>query len=279
LSAREEALPYYKWLWRDFRSNRKVQRMGYIAKGLYRELIDEAWTEGSIANDMEELADICGCPVEVMTEAWPRIEVCWRLDGDRWVNDKLESMRTAVDAIRVTKSRAGRLGGLTKLKNALEIEAADVSKVEQKLADAKHVLAPATECHIAEHKQEQKQSKSKEKPSGKPEADFRHHRFHEQIDRYWKHKTGEDKAPWDGSEGKALSQLLAAKPDLTIDQFRVMLKHRGDSPAEVQTERPRQWLPNILRFAGGPLDRYGKPLNAPSKPEQRSVTWEEALAR
>ena len=103
-------------------------------------------------------------------------------------------------------------------------------------------------------------SKELKNPSGKPEADSRHFQFREQVDRYWHHKTGEEKAPWDGSEGKALSQLLAAKPDLTVEQFRMLLKHRGDSPAEVQTERPRVWLPNILRYAGGPLDRFGKPL-------------------
>lgn len=168
MSAREEALPYYKWLWRDFRSNRKVQRMGWIARGLYRELIDEAWAEGSIPNDMSELADICGCPIEVMDEAWPRIVVCWRLDeSGRWVSDKLESLRTEVDTVRVTKARAGRIGGLTKLKNKLEAEQADVSKVEQKLADAKHELEPATECHIAEQKQEQSKSISKvSEPNG-----------------------------------------------------------------------------------------------------------------
>jgi uncharacterized protein YdaU (DUF1376 family) len=127
----------------------------------------------------------------------------------------------------------------------------------------------------------QSQSQKDKKPSGKPEADPRHKQFHEQIDRYWKHKTGEEKAPWDGSEGKALSALLAAKPDLTLEQFRIALKHRGDSPDEVQTERPRQWLPNILRFAGGPLDRYGKPLQSakPTTSLPRSVTLEEAMQR
>jgi hypothetical protein len=118
------------------------------------------------------------------------------------------------------------------------------------------------------------------KPSGKPGTESRHKAFHDQIDRYWKHKTGEEKAPWDGSEGKALSALLAAKPDLTIEDFRRCLKHRGDSPDEVQTERPRQWLPNVLRFTGGPLDRYGKPLETKQPTLQlRGVTLEEAMQR
>lgn len=155
--------------------------MGYIAKGLYRELLDEAWIEGSIPNDMVELADICDCPIEVMTEAWPRIMTCWHLDGDRWVNEKLESLRTEVDTIRVTKARAGRIGGLTKLKNKLESEQADASKVKQMLADAKHVLEPASGCHIEEEEEEKSKRKRREeistpteshpeRDSGKPET-------------------------------------------------------------------------------------------------------------
>jgi hypothetical protein len=170
---RVEALPYYKWLWRDFRSNRKVQRMGWAARGLLRELLDEAWAEGSIPNDVSELADICGCPVDVMTEAWPRIEPCWRPDDSgRWVDDKLESMRTEADSKRILKVSAGRLGGLAKLQHKLEAANAsqeDLSRVKQavagarqQLADARPVVSAATECHIAiaiaEHKQEQEQA-------------------------------------------------------------------------------------------------------------------------
>ena len=36
-----EPLPYFKWLWRDWRANRKVQRLDYVARGLYRDLLDE----------------------------------------------------------------------------------------------------------------------------------------------------------------------------------------------------------------------------------------------
>jgi hypothetical protein len=56
-----EAMPWYRWLVKDYRANRKVQRTGYIARGLYRELLNEAWIEGSLPNDLAALADICGC--------------------------------------------------------------------------------------------------------------------------------------------------------------------------------------------------------------------------
>jgi hypothetical protein len=61
-----EALPYYRWHWRDYRANRKVQRMTYVERGLYRELLDECWAEGFISDDLGALAEVCGCPRDVL---------------------------------------------------------------------------------------------------------------------------------------------------------------------------------------------------------------------
>jgi len=122
-----DALPYYRWLVRDFRASRKVQRMGYVARGFYRELLDEEWLEGSIPNDLASLAEICGCPVKIMERAWVEILPCFKEVDGRLVNEKLESLRTEQDMLRVKRIEAGRLGGIAK----------------QIAADAKHLLAPA----------------------------------------------------------------------------------------------------------------------------------------
>jgi hypothetical protein len=136
-----DALPYYRWLVRDYRSNRKVQRMGYIARGFDRELLDEQWIEGSLPTSMAALAEICQCPVKGMEKAWPDIAPCFDESDGRLINLKLESLRTAQDSTRVKRIEAGRLGGLAK----------------QSLANAKHLVeaknqmveAPSN-CHIAE---------------------------------------------------------------------------------------------------------------------------------
>jgi hypothetical protein len=137
-----DALPYYRWLVRDCRARRKVQRMGYIARGFYRELLDEEWLEGSIPNDLAALADICGCPVKVMEKAWVEISPCFKEVDGRLVNEKLESLRTVQDTLRVKRIEAGRLGGIAK----------------QVVADAKQLLASATAvestCHIAEQREQ-----------------------------------------------------------------------------------------------------------------------------
>lgn len=105
---------YLRWYVRDFRSSRKVQRMGYIAKGLYRELLDEEFLEGSLPNDIEALAEICGCPLKVMEKVWEEIKPCFQETDGRLVNVKLETLRTDQDQIRVKRAEAGRRGGIAK---------------------------------------------------------------------------------------------------------------------------------------------------------------------
>jgi uncharacterized protein YdaU (DUF1376 family) len=135
-----DPLPYFKWLWRDWRANKKVQKMDYIARGLYRELLDEQWSEGTIPDDLPALADICDCPLEVMETHWPAIEKFFEKTEDgSFLNQKLEKQRTEQDTKRVKLARAGRIGGLAKLNKTLEEE-----------ANASEGLAFANECHIAE---------------------------------------------------------------------------------------------------------------------------------
>jgi len=144
-------LPYYKWYWLDWRGNRTVQRMNYIERGLYRELLDECWSEGGIPNDIEMLADICGCPCDVMADAWQVLSKCFVDSGNCLANGKqllankrLEKERTSKDKERITKAKNGRVGGTSKsLKNK------DI------VASAKQVLASPSNCHIEEKRREE----------------------------------------------------------------------------------------------------------------------------
>lgn len=142
MSRLDEPLPYYKWLWRDYRANRKVQNMNYIERGLYRELLDECWAEGSIPDDVEELAEICGCPADVMANAWPKLSKCFLLSDGVWINEKLDSLRTASDSARVARANSGKKGGLARSKASNGAEPDSTSQ-----ANAKQM--PST-CHIAE---------------------------------------------------------------------------------------------------------------------------------
>lgn len=131
-----EALPYYKWFWQKWRASREVQRMGYVARGLYRELLDEQWDKGGIPDDVNRLAAICDCPIDVMQAEWPKVAPSFPIrKKGLLVNGVLESMRTQHDQLRVDKSIAGKMGALAKL-NIINANVADASKCQ---ASAKQV--------------------------------------------------------------------------------------------------------------------------------------------
>lgn len=124
-------LPYYRWYVNDHRANRHLQRMGYVARGFHRELLDEQWIEGSLPKDLSILADICRCPLRVMEKAWIELAPLFEEDErGRLINGSLEGLRTADDQIRIKRVEAGRLGGIAK-----QVPAGS----KQVLADAKQV--------------------------------------------------------------------------------------------------------------------------------------------
>jgi hypothetical protein len=89
------------------------------------------------------------------------------------------------------------------------------------------------------------------------EADSRFKPFVDIISRYWSDKNSVPLV-WDKSEGKNLKLLLAASPHLTVEQFARCLANRADSEGVAHGERPRAWLSDVLRYANGPLDRFGR---------------------
>lgn len=230
--------------------------------GAYLLLMFHYWRTGPLPSDERRLMSIAGISGDAWSIAWALLKGFFVPGEDGALHHK-----------RIDHE----------LKEASEKRQKSTERAEKaaraRWGDAPSIAQASPQALLEQCPSPSPSPKKRQKPSGKPGGESRHGLFHEQINRYWKHKNGEELALWDGSEGKALSALLAAKPDLTIEDFRRCLKHRGDSPGEVQTERPRQWLPNILRFAGGPLDRYGKPLQAPITHRIQTMTREEAMAR
>jgi uncharacterized protein YdaU (DUF1376 family) len=168
--------------------------MTYIERGLYRELLDECWAEGFIPNDIDQMADICGCPVEVMASAWQVLSKCFELSDGVYVNERIEHERTDRDSIRANRARAGHQGGLSKsLKNK------DDESISQ--ADAKQVLASASKCHIEEKRREEKEN-SKEKKPMSADADLL------AVFDHWRTRMNHPNAKLDDKRKKLIVQAL-----------------------------------------------------------------------
>jgi hypothetical protein len=100
-------------------------------------------------------------------------------------------------------------------------------------------------------------TKKEQIPSrGKREVDPRHVPFRLACETYMTFRRAT--FVWDASEAKALDLLLKACPALTLSQFQTCLNHRGKSPGVPHGERPRIWLPNVLKYQESPLNEFGK---------------------
>lgn len=225
-------LPYYKWYWQQFRLSRKVQRMDYVQRGLYRDLLDEQWEKGSVSGDIEDMADICGCPSEVMASAWQVLNRCFTLVNGRYINDILEQQRTVKDKERTDKALAGKRGGEAKAQRNQD----EASKCQ---ADAKQPLANSgslsrlEEIRLEEIRKEKKDNMA---PSGKPTTN--RPRFEkptvEQIREYCnERKNGIDPQYFfDSNETKG---WLVGKNQTPMKDWRAAIRTwEGNSPAKPQ---------------------------------------------
>lgn len=149
--SRQKSLPYMRWYVTDYRASRNANRLTWQERGIYRELLDECWVEGSIPDDVAQLADIARCPLDIMEAAWPQIRALFTASGEDLVSRRLEIERSADDAERVRKAMAGRKGGLAKassarppLAGACGGQASSSEQLEQ--SKAVQALAGATSC-------------------------------------------------------------------------------------------------------------------------------------
>ncbi len=110
--------------------------MTYIERGLYRDLLDEQWEKGSVSGDIEDMADICGCPVDVMASAWQVLNRCFTLVNGRYINETLEQQRTEKDNLRIRLAENGRLGGVAKAQRNQEEFGKGQASAKQPLANS-----------------------------------------------------------------------------------------------------------------------------------------------
>jgi uncharacterized protein YdaU (DUF1376 family) len=139
-------LPYYRFYLYAYRNSPKVQAMGYVERGFYRELLDECWDKGFIPDNIADLAKICGCPKSRLARAWPTLSKCFissKYPG-KLTNHRMMKEILATSCKLEKRRKAGSQGGLQKAENA-RIREANANKFE---ANASHCLASREKEYI-----------------------------------------------------------------------------------------------------------------------------------
>jgi uncharacterized protein YdaU (DUF1376 family) len=77
-----------EWFWVDRWRTSRGFLLPMAARGLYREMLTQAWAlGGSLPRVEEEIRRAVGATTDEWRRSWPLVQPFWRVEGDRLVND------------------------------------------------------------------------------------------------------------------------------------------------------------------------------------------------
>ena len=91
----KEKSPAYQWYPKDILTDKRVIPMSNETENMYRRLLDYAWLEDGLDNNLALMASYAKLPgkVEKFKKFWKEIKKCWYLDGEKWRNSRQELER------------------------------------------------------------------------------------------------------------------------------------------------------------------------------------------
>jgi uncharacterized protein YdaU (DUF1376 family) len=97
-----------EWFWTDRWMGSSAFLLPLEARGLYREMLTQAWRRGAqLPNDPEAIRRACGATDAEWHRCWPTVKKFWRVAGSSLVNDTQRAVYADAQARSVTsKARA-----------------------------------------------------------------------------------------------------------------------------------------------------------------------------
>lgn len=106
-----------EWFWTDRWTGSSAFTLSIEARGLYREMLTQAWRRGArLPNDHEAIRRVVGCTKPEWNRCWPKIEPYWRVDGDGLVNDTQVGVYHQAESKRERASARGTAGAVKRWK-------------------------------------------------------------------------------------------------------------------------------------------------------------------
>lgn len=105
ITGRSPAFQFYP---NDFLSDANVIVMSLHERGAYITLLCVCWQQGTLPNNVEQLARFCGSPVPAFRKLWPAVEKCFRVSGDRLTHQRLDRERKKQRDYRKLQSDKGK---------------------------------------------------------------------------------------------------------------------------------------------------------------------------
>lgn len=100
-----------EWFWIDRWIGSSAFLLPMEARGLYREMLTQAWRRGAkLPNDPEAIRRAIGATTREWARAWPVVSGYWRVDGDTLVNDTQLMIYAESETRKAKASARGKKG-------------------------------------------------------------------------------------------------------------------------------------------------------------------------
>lgn len=78
---------FAEWFWTDRWTGSRGHTLPMEARGLYREMLTQAWNRGAqLPNDHEEIRRITACSEKEWKRSWPKVAPFWVVQDELLVN-------------------------------------------------------------------------------------------------------------------------------------------------------------------------------------------------
>lgn len=227
--------------------------------GAYMLLLMHQWRVGHFSE--EQMTAICR---SASSTAWAPVKHLLSTDAD----GLLYSMRCDEEKARslakraTYAERASKGGRALKEKRASSTPPSTASSTPQAVLGECSSPSPSYKDKSLSRAKNARAAKVQKDPTKTELTKARHAEFKAALGEYWRSKNPDIQMPWDGREGKHLDMFLRAAPEITAEQFRGMLRNRYRSPDVNHGERCSTWIGAITSYAAGPIDKYGKTIDA-----------------
>lgn len=117
--------PAYQWYPKDILTDKRVMGMTLAQEAIYRRLLDFAWLEDGLDDDMQLLASYSklGEQLDVFMKHWEIIQKCFTKVNSKWKNPRQEKERKKQKVFRKKQKKAAQVRWNKEVKPVLENDA------------------------------------------------------------------------------------------------------------------------------------------------------------
>lgn len=111
----------YPWYIADWRESETRISLSLAERGLYRELLDYCYLEGSLPKDQTRLSRLAGCSPKEFSQSWGPVSKLFDEDGDRLTHRKVNEVKAKVLKYHEQKKHAGAASGRSRRERSLNV--------------------------------------------------------------------------------------------------------------------------------------------------------------